>query len=37
MLDAYRVTYTGKNDTITLYLNMYDKDKLKAPVGFKFK
>ncbi|WP_338375660.1 2-dehydro-3-deoxyphosphooctonate aldolase [uncultured Flavobacterium sp.] len=37
MLDAYRVTYTGKNDTVTLYLNMYDKDNLKTPVGFKFK
>lgn len=37
MLDAYKVTYSGKNDTITLYINMYDKDKLKAPVGFKFK
>lgn len=37
MLDIYQVTYEGKNDTITLYLNMYDKAKLKAPVGFIFK
>jgi len=37
MLDIYRVTYEGKKDTVTLYLNMYDKAKLKAPVGFKFK
>jgi len=37
MLDIYRVTYEGKNDTVTLYINMYDKAKLKAPVGFKFK
>ncbi len=37
MLDIYRVTYEGKKDTISLYINMYDKAKLKAPVGFKFK
>ncbi|MFH6942561.1 2-dehydro-3-deoxyphosphooctonate aldolase [Flavobacterium sp. FlaQc-50] len=37
MLDIFKVTYEGKNDTITLYLNMYDKAKLKAPIGLKFK
>lgn len=37
MLDAYAVTYEGKKDTVVLYLNMYDKATLKAPVGFKFK
>ena len=37
MLDIYRVTYEGKKDTVKLYINMYDKAKLKAPVGFKFK
>lgn len=37
LLDIYRVTYAGKKDTITLYINMYDKAKLKAPVGFKFR
>jgi hypothetical protein len=37
MLDMYRITYSGKNDTVTLYLNMYDKATLKAPVGLKFK
>lgn len=37
MLDIYRVTYEGKKDTVSLYLNMYDKGKLKAPAGFKFK
>lgn len=37
LLDIYRVTYSGKNDTITLYLNMYDKGKLKAPKGFLMK
>lgn len=35
MLDIYKVTYEGKNDTVNLYLNMYDKSKLKAPAGFK--
>lgn len=37
MLDIYRVSYEGKKDTISLYLNMYDKETLKSPVGFKFK
>ena len=37
LLDIYSVTYEGKRDTVTLYLNMYDKAKLKAPVGFKMK
>lgn len=37
MLDIYRVTYKDKKDTVNLYINMYDKGKLKAPVGFKFK
>ncbi|ESU22941.1 hypothetical protein FLJC2902T_32400 [Flavobacterium limnosediminis JC2902] len=37
MLDRYKVTYEGKKDTLVLYLNMYDKAKLKAPLGFKFK
>lgn len=37
MLDKYAVTYKGKKDTVVLYLNMYDKGKLLAPVGFKMK
>lgn len=37
LLDIYAVTYEGKNDTISLYLNMYDKANLKAPIGFKMK
>ena len=37
MLDRYAVTYEGKKDTVTLYLNMYDKAKLKAPLGFRFR
>jgi hypothetical protein len=37
MLDKYQVTYQNKKDTVTLYINMYDKEPLKAPVGFKFR
>lgn len=37
MLDIYKVTYEDKKDTVSLYLNMYDKEKVKAPIGFKFK
>ncbi|MCU0438910.1 MAG: hypothetical protein MUC49_13505 [Raineya sp.] len=37
MLDTYKVTYEGKKDTIILFINMYDKDKLLAPKGFKLK
>lgn len=34
MLDIYSVTYEGKGDTVKLYINMYDSDKLMAPKGF---
>lgn len=34
MLDIYSISYAGKNDTIQLYLNLYDKATLKAPKGF---
>ena len=37
LLDKYSVTYKGKKDTVVLYLNMYEKGKLMAPVGFKMK
>lgn len=37
LLDRYAVTYEGKKDTVMLYLNMYDKAKTVAPVGFKMK
>jgi len=37
LLDIYAVTYEGKKDTVTIYLNMYDKAKTMAPVGFKMK
>ncbi|MCY0978456.1 2-dehydro-3-deoxyphosphooctonate aldolase [Chryseobacterium wangxinyae] len=35
LLDKYAVTYEGKNDTVTVYLNMYDKAQTMAPLGFK--
>lgn len=34
MLDNYRVTWEGKKDTVSIYINMYDSGVLKAPVGF---
>ena len=37
MLDNYRVTWQGSNDTISIYINMYDAGKLKAPKGFGIK
>ena len=37
LLDKYSVTYKGKKDAVVLYLNMYEKGKLMAPVGFMMK
>ncbi|AJH14080.1 hypothetical protein [Myroides profundi] len=37
VLDIYAVYIKGKQDTVRLYLNLYDEDKLYAPRGFKFK
>lgn len=37
MLDNYRVTWEGAQDTISIYINMYDYGTLKAPVGFTIK
>ena len=37
MLDNYRVTWEGSNDTVSIYINMYDAGVLKAPVGFTIK
>ncbi|MES2778207.1 MAG: 2-dehydro-3-deoxyphosphooctonate aldolase [Bacteroidota bacterium] len=37
MLDNYRVTWSGTTDTVSIYINMYDKGVLKAPVGFTIK
>ena len=34
MLDKYRVTWKGSTDTVSIYINMYDYNTLKAPVGF---
>lgn len=34
MLDNYRVTWEGTVDTVSIYINMYDYGKLKAPLGF---
>lgn len=37
MLDSYSVSYEEVKKPITLYINMYDSDTLKVPVGFKLK
>lgn len=37
MLDNYRVTWEGANDTVSIYINMYDSGILKAPKGFTIK
>ena len=36
-LDIYKVWYIGIKDTALLYINMYDKDVVKAPEGFIFR
>lgn len=37
MLDNYRVSWENSKDTISIYINMYDSGKLKAPFGFQIK
>ena len=37
LLDKYEITYTGLNTPKVLYINMYDSDVLKVPVGFTLK
>ena len=37
LLDVYSITYDGLKEPITLYINMYDSDTLKVPVGFSLK
>jgi hypothetical protein len=37
MLDRYEIKWSGQTAPVYLYLNMYDKDELKAPVGFTIK
>ncbi|MGK0379769.1 MAG: hypothetical protein ACJA1Z_003597 [Patiriisocius sp.] len=35
LLDNYGVTWEGADDTISIYINMYDAGELKAPQGFR--
>lgn len=37
MLDNYRVTWEGADDTVSIYINMYDYGTMEAPVGFTLK
>jgi hypothetical protein len=34
LLDRYKVEWEGQSQPVILYINMYDYDVLKAPVGF---
>ncbi len=34
MLDMYNVTIEGTEKSVTLFINMYDSDTLRVPVGF---
>lgn len=34
MLDNYRVSWENSKDTVSIFINMYDSGKLKAPYGF---
>lgn len=37
LLDIYSVSYQGIKRDVKLYINMYDSDTLKVPVGFELK
>lgn len=37
LLDRYSVSYEGSRRNIILYINMYDSDTLKVPVGLKLR
>ena len=37
MLDRYAVSYEGNKAPVILYINMYKKSKLSAPIGFRIK
>jgi len=37
LLDRYEIKWSGQTAPVYLYLNMYDKEELKAPVGFTIK
>lgn len=34
LLDVYEVTYDGLPEPVELYLNLYDYEQPRAPVGF---
>ncbi|MEP2446277.1 MAG: 2-dehydro-3-deoxyphosphooctonate aldolase [Balneola sp.] len=36
-LDRYRVTYKGLKDPLEIFINMYDSDTLKVPLGLELK
>jgi len=33
MLDKYRISWKGNKDTLDIFINMYDKENLKIPMG----
>ncbi len=37
LLDKYSVTYEGLEKSLVIYINMYDSDTLKVPVGLKLR
>jgi acyl-CoA synthetase (AMP-forming)/AMP-acid ligase II len=37
VLDIYDITYEGIQGSLKIYMNMYDSDTLKVPVGLKMK
>jgi hypothetical protein len=37
LLDKYSVTYEGLKENLIIYINMYDSDTLKVPLGLKLK
>ena len=37
LLDIYEVSYEGLEEKMTIYINMYDSDTLKVPVGLSLK
>ena len=34
LLDKYEVKWEGQSNPVILYINMYDYEPLKAPIGF---
>jgi hypothetical protein len=34
LLDVYEVSWEGAEEPVRLYINMYDEDRVMAPVGF---